>query len=39
MRCKDAYALDVLVYVTPFLFAGLDHTSMLGHVWGLCALV
>jgi hypothetical protein len=34
MRCKDVYVLDVLfdVYVTPFLFSTIDHTSMLGHV-------
>jgi hypothetical protein len=37
MRCKDVYILDV--YVIPFLFASLDHTSMPGHVWGMCALV
>jgi hypothetical protein len=24
---------------TPFLFDGFDHTSMLGHMWGMCALV
>jgi hypothetical protein len=41
MTCKDVYALDVLVdvYVIMFLFASLDHTSMLGSVWGMCALV
>jgi hypothetical protein len=41
MRYKDIYFLDVWlnVYVTLFLFAGLDHTSMLGRMWGMCALV
>jgi hypothetical protein len=41
MRCKYVYVLDVWVdvYVTPFLFASLDHTSMLGRVWEMCALV
>jgi hypothetical protein len=36
MRCKGVYVVDVLVniYVTPFLFASLDHTSMLGCMWG-----
>jgi hypothetical protein len=37
MRCKDVYVLDV--YVTPFLFASLDHTSMLRRMLGMCVLV
>jgi hypothetical protein len=41
MRCKDVSVLDVRVdvYVIPFLFASLDHTSMLERAWGMCALV
>jgi hypothetical protein len=40
MRHKDAYVPDVLVdvYVTLFLFASPDQTSMLGCVWGMCVL-
>jgi hypothetical protein len=41
MRFKEVYVLDIWadVYFTLFLFAGLDRTSMLGRVWGMCALV
>jgi hypothetical protein len=41
MRCKDIFVLDVWieVYVTPFLYACYDQTSMLELMRGMCALV
>jgi hypothetical protein len=41
MWCKDVFVSDVWVdvYVTPFLCACSNQTSMLGFVRGMCALV
>jgi hypothetical protein len=41
VKCIDVYVLDVWVdvYVTPFLYACSDQTTMLGLVKGMCALV
>jgi hypothetical protein len=40
MRCKLIVVLDVLIdiyiYVTPFVYAYSDQTSMLGCVWDVC---
>jgi hypothetical protein len=40
MRCKLIVVLDVLIdaYVTTFLYACFDQASILGRVWGICAL-
>jgi hypothetical protein len=40
MRCKDVFVSDVWVdvYVTPFLYASSDQTSMLGLVRGMGSL-
>jgi hypothetical protein len=40
MRCKDIIVLDVWidVYVTPFLYARSNQTSMLELMRGMCTL-
>jgi hypothetical protein len=40
MRYKLLVVIGVLrnVYVTPFLYACFDQTSMLGRVWRMCVL-